>query len=97
MVSDQAGQAPRRTGLANAFARRGRARYGPQVGHVEVAHVSHVLPDGRQLLDDASFKIPEGATAAIVGPNGAGKPNIGLRRFFPESGGLLSSVRDGEG
>jgi ATPase subunit of ABC transporter with duplicated ATPase domains len=46
------------------------------VGHVEVAHVSHVLPDGRQLLDDASFKIPDGATAAIVGPNGAGKTTL---------------------
>jgi sugar lactone lactonase YvrE len=29
------------------------------VGHVEVAHVSHVLPDGRQLLGDASFKVPD--------------------------------------
>jgi ATPase subunit of ABC transporter with duplicated ATPase domains len=46
------------------------------VGHVEVAHVSHVLADGRQLLDDASFKIPDGATAAIVGPNGAGKTTL---------------------
>ena len=41
-----------------------------------MAHVSHVLPDGRQLLDDASFKIPDGATAAIVGPNGAGKTTL---------------------
>jgi ABC-type hemin transport system ATPase subunit len=41
-----------------------------------VAHVSHVLPDGRQLLDDACFKIPDGATAAIVGPNGAGKTTL---------------------
>jgi ATPase subunit of ABC transporter with duplicated ATPase domains len=46
------------------------------VGHVEVAHVSHVLPDGRLLFDDASFKIPDGATAAIVGPNGAGKTTL---------------------
>ncbi len=41
-----------------------------------MAHVSHVLPDGRVLLDDASFKIPDGATAAIVGPNGAGKTTL---------------------
>ena len=41
-----------------------------------MAHVSHVLPDGRQLLDDASFKIPDGTTAAIVGPNGAGKTTL---------------------
>ncbi len=41
-----------------------------------MAHVSHVLPDGRQLLDDASFKIPDGVTAAVVGPNGAGKTTL---------------------
>jgi len=46
------------------------------VGHIEVAHVSHVLPDGRVLLDDASFRIGEGSTAAIVGPNGAGKTTL---------------------
>ena len=45
-------------------------------GHVEVAHVSHVLPDGRALLDDVSFRIGEGITAALVGPNGAGKTTL---------------------
>jgi ATPase subunit of ABC transporter with duplicated ATPase domains len=45
-------------------------------GHVEVAHVSHVLPDGRTLLDDVSFRIGEGITAALVGPNGAGKTTL---------------------
>ena len=45
-------------------------------GHVEVAHVSHVLPDGRLLLDDVSFRIGEGITAALVGPNGAGKTTL---------------------
>ena len=45
-------------------------------GHVEVAHVSHVLPDGRTLLDDVSFRIGEGLTAALVGPNGAGKTTL---------------------
>jgi ABC-type multidrug transport system fused ATPase/permease subunit len=46
------------------------------VGHVELAHVSHVLRDGRTLLDDASFRIGEGITAALVGPNGAGKTTL---------------------
>jgi ATPase subunit of ABC transporter with duplicated ATPase domains len=46
------------------------------VGFVEVAHVSHVLPDGRVLLDDVSFRIGEGITAALVGPNGAGKTTL---------------------
>ena len=41
-----------------------------------MAHVSHVLPDGRVLLDDASFRIGDGTTAAIVGPNGAGKTTL---------------------
>jgi len=45
-------------------------------GHVEVAHVSHGLPDGRRLLDDVSFRIGEGITAALVGPNGAGKTTL---------------------
>jgi len=45
-------------------------------GHVEVAHVSHVLPDGRTLLDDVGFRIGEGLTAALVGPNGAGKTTL---------------------
>jgi ATPase subunit of ABC transporter with duplicated ATPase domains len=46
------------------------------MGHVEVAHVSHVLPDGRVLLDDVSFRIGDGVTAAMVGPNGAGKTTL---------------------
>ena len=43
---------------------------------MEIAHVSHVLPDGRVLLDDVSFRIGEGITAALVGPNGAGKTTL---------------------
>ena len=46
------------------------------MGHVDVAHLSHTLPNGRVLLDDASFRIGEGATAALVGPNGAGKTTL---------------------
>jgi ATPase subunit of ABC transporter with duplicated ATPase domains len=46
------------------------------VAHVEVAHLSHWLPDGRVLIDDASFRVGEGTTAALVGPNGAGKTTL---------------------
>ncbi|MFG1851540.1 ABC-F family ATP-binding cassette domain-containing protein [Actinomadura geliboluensis] len=46
------------------------------MGHVEVGHISHVLPDGRTLLDDVSFRVGEGVTAALVGPNGAGKTTL---------------------
>jgi ATPase subunit of ABC transporter with duplicated ATPase domains len=63
-------------------------------GHVEVAHVSHILPDGRMLLDDVSFRIGEGITAALVGPNGAGKTTL-LRLVAgdiqPQSGTVIAS------
>jgi ATPase subunit of ABC transporter with duplicated ATPase domains len=46
------------------------------VGYVDVAHLSHALPDGRVLLDDVSFRVGEGTKAALVGPNGAGKTTL---------------------
>jgi ATPase subunit of ABC transporter with duplicated ATPase domains len=46
------------------------------VGHVDVQRVSLSLPDGRVLLDDISFRIGDGARAAIVGANGAGKTTL---------------------
>jgi ATPase subunit of ABC transporter with duplicated ATPase domains len=64
------------------------------VGHVEVAHVSHGLPDGRVLLDDVSFRVGEGTVAALVGPNGAGKTTL-MRLIagdlVPQSGSVSSS------
>ena len=46
------------------------------MGHVEVAHLSHALPDGRVLLKDVSFRVGDGTTVALVGPNGAGKTTL---------------------
>ncbi len=46
------------------------------MGHVEVAHVDYVMPDGRELLADASFRVGDGDVAALVGPNGAGKTTL---------------------
>ncbi|PJI91115.1 ABC-F family ATP-binding cassette domain-containing protein [Luteimicrobium subarcticum] len=79
------------------------------MGHLEVAHVDYVLPDGRVLLDDVSFRVGEGTATALVGPNGAGKTTL-LRMLSGEltpdagtisrSGGLgvmpqfVGSVRD---
>ena len=64
------------------------------MGHVEVAHLSHWLPDGRVLIDDASFRVGEGTTAALVGPNGAGKTTL-IRLIAgdvaPQSGSVSSS------
>ena len=64
------------------------------MGHIEVAHVSHVLPDGRVLLDDVSFRVGEGAVAALVGPNGAGKTTLirmAAGDLTPQSGSVSSS------
>jgi ATPase subunit of ABC transporter with duplicated ATPase domains len=46
------------------------------VGHVDVVQVRHVLPTGRLLLDDVSFRVGEGSTVALVGANGAGKTTL---------------------
>jgi ATPase subunit of ABC transporter with duplicated ATPase domains len=46
------------------------------VGHVDLSRVRFTLPDGRVLLDDVSFRVGEGAKAALVGANGAGKTTL---------------------
>jgi ATPase subunit of ABC transporter with duplicated ATPase domains len=64
------------------------------MGHVEAAHLSHALPDGRALLDDVSFRVGDGTVAALVGPNGAGKTTL-LRLvtgdLAPQTGTVSSS------
>jgi len=46
------------------------------VGHVDVAKVTHTLPDGRVLLDEVTFRVADGAKVALVGANGAGKTTL---------------------
>ncbi|MGX6602818.1 ABC-F family ATP-binding cassette domain-containing protein [Micromonosporaceae bacterium Da 78-11] len=46
------------------------------MGYVDVAGVGFVLPDGRELFADVSFRVGEGAKVALVGPNGAGKTTL---------------------
>lgn len=45
-------------------------------GHVEVDRLTYVLPDGRLLLHEVSFRVGDGVKAALVGPNGAGKTTL---------------------
>ena len=64
------------------------------MGHIDVQHVTYSLPDGRVLLDDASFRIGEGVKAALVGANGAGKTTL-MRLIAgdidPESGTIVTT------
>lgn len=46
------------------------------MGHIDVAHLTYSLPDGRVLLSDVSFRVGEGQVAALVGPNCAGKTTL---------------------
>ncbi|HZH20097.1 MAG TPA: ABC-F family ATP-binding cassette domain-containing protein [Geodermatophilus sp.] len=64
------------------------------MGYVDVTGVQHTLPDGRVLLDAVSFRVGEGARAALVGENGAGKTTL-LRivagDLVPEAGTVVRS------
>jgi ATPase subunit of ABC transporter with duplicated ATPase domains len=46
------------------------------VGYIDVTGVSLTLPDGRPLLDEATFRVGSGSTSALIGPNGAGKTTL---------------------
>ncbi|GGW15040.1 ABC transporter ATP-binding protein [Streptomyces libani subsp. rufus] len=63
------------------------------MGHLEASHLEYHLPDGRALLGDVSFRVGEGAVAALVGANGAGKTTL-LRLLSGElkpHGGTVTS------
>jgi sulfate-transporting ATPase len=66
----------------------------PGMGYVDVAGAGFVLPDGRELFDDVSFRVGEGAKVALVGPNGAGKTTL-LRMVagdIPMQSGTIARV-----
>ncbi|MFD6477082.1 ATP-binding cassette domain-containing protein [Streptomyces anulatus] len=46
------------------------------MGYFDVNSVSYGLPDGRVLLDEISFRVGEGAKAALIGANGSGKTTL---------------------
>ncbi len=66
----------------------------PPMGHVDVVQVGWSLPDGRPLLSEVSFRVPEGRTTALVGPNGVGKTTV-LRlvtgQLVPDTGSVAHS------
>lgn len=51
-------------------------RHTGPVGHVDVNGVGFGLPDGRPLLDEVTFRVGDGTTSALVGPNGTGKTTL---------------------
>ena len=61
------------------------------MGHIEAMAVGHVLPDGRELFADVSFRVGEGARVALVGPNGAGKTTL-LRMVAGELAPATGSI-----
>ncbi|MGN6474979.1 MAG: ABC-F family ATP-binding cassette domain-containing protein [Mycobacteriales bacterium] len=64
------------------------------MGHVDLQRVSFALPDGRQLLDEITFRVGDGQKAALIGPNGAGKTTllkIVSGDLAPDSGAVTGS------
>ncbi|GAA1617013.1 ATP-binding cassette domain-containing protein [Brevibacterium sanguinis] len=61
------------------------------MGHIDINDVAYTLADGRPLLSGVSFRVGDGAKAALIGANGAGKTTL-LRiltgELSPESGSV---------
>ncbi len=46
------------------------------MGSVDLSHLRFVLPDGRVLFDDVSFRVGDGTKTALIGANGTGKTTL---------------------
>ena len=65
------------------------------MGFVDVQKLQQVLPDGRVLFDDVSFRVGDGAKTALVGANGTGKTTL-LRIIAGDTAPATGAVaRDG--
>ena len=64
------------------------------MAHLDVQRITYSLPDGRPLLGEVTFRVGEGVTAALIGPNGVGKTTL-LRMIAgdidPEDGAITRS------
>ncbi|MCV5968601.1 ATP-binding cassette domain-containing protein, partial [Lactococcus petauri] len=58
---------------------------------MDVSKLQCVLPDGRVLFDDVSFRVGEGAKTALVGANGTGKTTL-LRMIAGDRAPAAGSV-----
>ncbi len=61
------------------------------MGYVDVQSLSHVLPDGRVLFDDVSFRVGDGSKTALIGANGTGKTTL-LRMVAGDDAPLSGTI-----
>ena len=66
------------------------------MGHVDLSGVSYILPDGRPLLNDVSFRVAESSVVALVGANGSGKTTL-LRIIAGDFAPTRDSISRGGG
>jgi len=43
---------------------------------IDIENIALSYPDGRSVLSEVSFQLPEGARAGLIGPNGSGKTTL---------------------
>ena len=63
-----------------------------EFSNVDFSYYNAVKTENRRVLDDVSFRIPEGSTTAIVGPSGSGKTTICnlIARFYDVTKGSIT-------
>jgi ATP-binding cassette subfamily B protein len=64
---------------------------GRSTGEIEFQNVSFVYGNGRNVLDDISFKVAPGTKVGVLGPTGSGKSTLVslLTRFYDASSGRI--------